>query len=195
MTDSIALTIGLTALAYLWGSIPTAIIVCRVLGLPDPRNRGSGNPGATNVLRIGTRQAASLTLLGDISKGYIAVLPCLLLDLSYETHSLCGIAAILGHLFSVFTAFRGGKGVATMLGVCLGLFWPLALFQIVCWAVIAFFSKISSLASISTALLSPIFIWLTVPEYILPLWLLAAILLFSHRRNIKNLIDGREPRL
>lgn len=195
MTESIAVTLSLTCLAYLWGSIPTAVIICRILGLPDPRSRGSGNPGTTNVLRIGTRQAAVFTLLGDFSKGYLAVLPCILLDLSHQLHSLCALAAILGHLFSVFTAFRGGKGVATMLGVCLALFWPLVLFQITCWCLIALAKKTSSLASISTALLSPVFIGHTAPEYLTTLWLLAAILIFSHRQNIRNILDGKEPRL
>ncbi|MGB0205046.1 MAG: glycerol-3-phosphate 1-O-acyltransferase PlsY [Neptuniibacter sp.] len=195
MTESIAVTFGLTCLAYLWGSIPTAVIVCRVLGLPDPRSRGSGNPGTTNVLRIGTRQAAFYTLLGDFSKGYFAVLPCLTLELSYQLHSFCALAAILGHLFPVFTSFRGGKGVATTLGACLALFWPLALFQIGCWCLIAMAKKTSSLASVSTALLSPFFVWHTAPEYLATLWVLAAILVFSHRQNIRNILDGREPRL
>lgn len=195
MTESIAMTFGLISLAYLWGSIPTAVIVCRVLGLPDPRQRGSGNPGTTNVLRIGTRQAAFLTLLGDTSKGFLAILPCMIFELPAQTHSFCAIAAILGHLFSIFTSFRGGKGVATTLGVCLALYWPLVLFQLFCWGLIASTSRISSLASISTALLSPIFIWHTAPEYLATLWILAAILVLSHRSNIKNLLDGREPRL
>lgn len=195
MTDSIALTAGLTLLAYLWGTFPSAIIVCRVLGIPDPRQRGSGNPGTTNVLRIGSRQAASLTLLGDAGKGIAALLPCVLLELSYLSHSLCAIAAVVGHMFPVFSSFRGGKGVATTFGISLMLFWPLALFQLLVWSAIALSRKIASLASISTALISPLFIWLTAPQYLFTFWLLALLLVLSHQHNIRNLLAGKEPTL
>lgn len=195
MSDPITLALGLTALAYLWGSLPIAVIVCRILGIPDPRKQGSGNPGTTNVLRIGNRQAASLTLAGDAGKGFLAVLPCILLDLSPLSHSLCAVAAVLGHMFSLFTSFRGGKGVATAFGISAGLFWPVALFQIIIWCLTAAINRISSLASITTALLSPLFIWLLAPDYLITFWTLAALLIYSHKRNIANLLKGNEPRL
>jgi len=194
MTESITVTLGLIGLAYLWGSIPTAVIVCRILNLPDPRRKGSGNPGTTNVLRVGSRQAAILTLLGDTGKGYAAVYPCVLFDLSPQILSCCALAAIIGHLFSIFTSFRGGKGVATTLGVCLGMFWPLALFQLCCWGFVAATQKISSLASISTTLLSPFFIWHAAPEYTITILIITVILMLTHQQNIKNILKGREPR-
>jgi glycerol-3-phosphate acyltransferase PlsY len=195
MTDSIALTASLTVLAYLWGTFPSAVIVCRVLGIPDPRQRGSGNPGTTNVLRIGNRQAAVLTLIGDTSKGIVALLPCVILDMSHLSYSFCAVAAVLGHMLPVFSSFRGGKGVATTFGVSLMLFWPLALLQLILWSTVVLSHKIASLASITTALISPLFIWLTAPHYLLTFWLLAALLVFSHRHNIRNLLTGKEPRL
>ena len=195
MNDSVTLTIGLALLAYLWGSIPTAVLVCHAFDIPDPRKQGSGNPGTTNVLRIGTRKAAAYTLLGDAGKGFLAVLPCLLLELGELEKSLCCLAAISGHLFPALSSFKGGKGVATTFGACIGLFWPLAIVQLLCWGLIAAIGRISSLASIGTALIAPIFIWLTAPEYLFTLWLIAALLLFSHRSNIQNLLHGREPRL
>ena len=195
MTDSIPITAGLVILAYLWGSIPTAILVCHAFKIPDPRRSGSGNPGTTNVLRLGNRVAAALTLLGDCSKGFLALLPCVLFDLSGTTAALCAIAAIYGHLYPLFNAFKGGKGVATTLGVCLGLYWPLTLVQLCVWFTIAAISRISSLASISAALISPLFVWVAAPEFILPICLISLTLLIRHHSNIKNLLSGQEPRL
>ena len=195
MTDSIPLTAGLVILAYLWGSIPTAILVCRAFKMPDPRKTGSGNPGTTNVLRVGNRVAATLTLLGDCGKGFFALLPCILFELSDTTRALCCIATIYGHLFPLFNAFKGGKGVATTLGACLGLYWPLTLVQLCVWLTIASVSRISSLASISAALISPLFIWVAAPQYILPICIISITLLIRHRTNIKSLLSGQEPRL
>lgn len=195
MTDSGIMTIGLVLLAYLWGSIPTAVLVCHMLKIPDPRQQGSGNPGTTNVLRIGTRRAAILTLLGDTGKGVLALLPCILADLNFEIRSYCTLAVVLGHLFPVFSSFRGGKGVATTLGAGIGLFWPLAIIQLLTWGIIALIGRISSLASIGTALTAPIFAWILIPELTPAYLLLSGLLLFSHRTNIRKLLSASEPRL
>ena len=113
------------SLAYLLGSVSTAIVVCRLMGLPDPRTEGSNNPGATNVLRIGGKKAAALTLAGDSLKGVIPMLACHLLGVSVLAFALAGLAVFLGHLYPVFFGFKGGKGVATALGVQFGLYWPI----------------------------------------------------------------------
>ncbi|MCB1799073.1 MAG: glycerol-3-phosphate acyltransferase, partial [Gammaproteobacteria bacterium] len=115
------LDLSLIIAAYLMGSISSAIVVCRLMGLPDPRTQGSNNPGATNVLRIGGRKAAAITLLGDSLKGFVPVALCHLLDRPEQTFAVVGAAAFLGHLYPVFFGFRGGKGVATALGVQFGL--------------------------------------------------------------------------
>ncbi|MFW1677454.1 glycerol-3-phosphate 1-O-acyltransferase PlsY [Pontibacter sp. JAM-7] len=194
LANSTMLVLGLTLLAYLWGSIPTAVLVCHALNLPDPRSLGSRNPGASNVLRIGNRQAAALTLFGDLGKGVLALLPAILLELSPLARSACALAAICGHLFPLFSSFRGGKGVATTLGACLGLYWPLALLQTVIWVAIVSYSRRASLGSISIALLSPLLAWLIAPDYLLTLWLISFILLWCHWQNIRNLLTGTEPR-
>lgn len=195
MTDTGFTTIGLVFLAYLWGSIPTAVIVCHAFNIPDPRKLGSGNPGTTNVLRIGSRKAAIITLFGDAGKGVLALLPGILLHLSSTELSLCALAAIIGHLFPVFSSFRGGKGIATALGVCLCLFWPLTLIQLCIWLIIAAFSRVASLASIACALINPLFVWLAAPEYFSVMLAISTLLLLSHRHNIRNLLSGSEPRL
>ncbi len=195
MTDLGLITIGLVFLAYLWGSIPTAVIVCHTLDIPDPRKQGSGNPGTTNVLRIGSRKAAIFTLIGDAGKGILALLPAVLLQLPSSEQALCALAAVVGHLFPVFSSFRGGKGVATALGVCLCLFWPLALSQLFIWVIVAAFSRIASLASIACALITPIIVWIAAPPLFSVLLIISALLLFSHRNNIRNLLSGAEPRL
>lgn len=195
MTDLGLITIGLVFLAYLWGSIPTAVIVCHTLDIPDPRKQGSGNPGTTNVLRIGSRKAAIFTLIGDAGKGILALLPAILLQLPSSEQALCALAAVVGHLFPVFSSFRGGKGVATALGVCLCLFWPLALAQLFIWVIVAAFSRIASLASIACALITPIIVWIAVPPLFSVLLIISVLLLFSHRNNIRNLLSGAEPRL
>mgnify|MGYP001941598943 CR=1 FL=1 len=194
VTDSTMLLLGLTLLAYLWGSIPTAVLVCHALDLPDPRSLGSRNPGTSNVLRIGTQRAAALTLLGDLGKGLLALLPAMLLELSPLARNCCALAAIIGHLFPIFSSFRGGKGVATTLGASLGLCWPLALTQILIWVAIVSYSRRASLGSISVALLSPLLAWQLAPEYLLTFWVISLILVLCHWQNIRNLLQGTEPR-
>ncbi|WP_415883490.1 glycerol-3-phosphate 1-O-acyltransferase PlsY [Neptuniibacter sp. QD34_54] len=195
MTESATMAFGLIFLAYLLGSIPTAVLVCRALNLPDPRQRGSGNPGATNVLRIGSKKAAILTLLGDISKGLAALAFGKLLQISQTELSYCLLAVVAGHIFPIISPLKGGKGVATAFGACIALYWPIALIQLIIWVIAVTISKISSLASIAAALITPVFTWIIAPSHSLLLTTLCLLLLYSHRKNIKKLLNGEEPRL
>ncbi len=188
------ITLLLIAFAYLLGSISSAIIVCRLLGLPDPRGQGSGNPGATNVLRIGGKRAAAITLIGDMLKGLIPVLLAKLLGASIAAQAAVAMAAFLGHLYPIFFGFRGGKGVATALGVLLGLHWPVGLLTIATWLVIAKVFKISSLAALLSLLVTPVYIWWLIPEpsLIIAMLFMLILLFWRHRANIQNLLKGSE---
>lgn len=183
--------------AYLLGSISSAIIVCRLLNLPDPRGQGSGNPGATNVMRIGGKKAAAITLIGDMLKGLIPVLVAKFLGASIAVQALVAVAAFLGHLYPVFFGFRGGKGVATALGVLLGLHWPVGLLTIATWLVIAKLFKISSLAALLSILITPLYIWLLIPERSLMIAMLfmGTLLFWRHRTNIRDLLAGSEGKI
>ncbi len=188
------MTLTLIAGAYLLGSLSSAIIVCRLLGLPDPRGEGSGNPGATNVLRIGGKKAAAITLIGDMLKGLIPVLIAKLLGASIAVQAMVAVAAFLGHLYPLFFGFRGGKGVATALGVLLGLHWPVGLLTIATWLVIAKVFKISSLAALLSILVTPLYIWWLIPErsLIIAMLFMGTLLFWRHRSNIRNLFEGTE---
>ncbi|MBY4676062.1 glycerol-3-phosphate 1-O-acyltransferase PlsY [Marinobacterium sp. CAU 1594] len=185
----------LLLLAYLAGSLPSAILVCNSMGIADPRQQGSGNPGTSNVLRIGNRRAAGFTLLGDMTKGALAVLLARWLEQPLAVQGLCALAALLGHLYPLFADFRGGKGVATLLGTSLALCWPLGLLQLGFWLLLFLLGRIASLASIGTALITPLLSWLLVPELFDLLSLTSLLLLARHQQNIRKLIDGREFRL
>jgi len=187
----------LITFGYLLGSISSAIIVCRLLGMPDPRGQGSGNPGATNVLRIGGKKAAAITLIGDMLKGLIPVLIAKLLGAGMTVQALVAVAAFLGHLYPIFFGFRGGKGVATALGVLLGLHWPVGLLTIATWLVIAKLFKISSLAALLSLLVTPLYIWWLIPErsLVIAVVFMVALLFWRHRSNIRNLIQGTEGHL
>lgn len=191
------LDLSLIVAAYLLGSISSAIIVCRLMGLPDPRTQGSNNPGATNVLRIGGRKAAAITLLGDSLKGFIPVAVCHLLDRSEPVFALVGGAAFLGHLYPVFFGFRGGKGVATALGMQFGLHWAIGAAVGATWLFMAKVANISSLAALISMLLAPIYIWLIWPagELIVMQILVTLLLIWRHRSNIRNLLRGSEGRI
>ncbi|HFQ92142.1 MAG TPA: glycerol-3-phosphate 1-O-acyltransferase, partial [Chromatiales bacterium] len=158
------LTASLVLLAYLLGSLSSAIIMCRIFSLPDPRSQGSGNPGATNVLRFGGKKIAIMVLTGDILKGLIPVLVATYAGLTSAGIAVVGVAAFLGHLYPVFFGFQGGKGVATALGVLLGMSWLLGLAMIAVWVVMAMIFRISSLAAITAAICAPLFTWLLVPD-------------------------------
>ena len=191
------LEIALIVLAYLLGSISAAIITCRLMGLPDPRTTGSKNPGATNVLRFGNKKAAALTLFGDFLKGLVPVLIGRLLEVGPQELALIGMAAFLGHLYPIFFGFQGGKGVATAFGVILGLSWQVALAAILTWLIIAKVFKISSLAALIAAVLTPLYCWLLAPqiEYMIMLAVLSLILIWRHRSNIRNLLSGSEGKI
>lgn len=184
-------------LSYLLGSLSAAIIVCKLMGLPDPRSQGSGNPGTTNVLRIGGKKAAAVTLLGDMLKGLIPVaLAKVFID---EPWALAAVAfaAVLGHLLPVFFKFQGGKGVATSFGVLLGLAWPAALMVFAVWLAMAVVFRISSLSALVASLAAP-FAMLWFSPHIEFFWLtalLSVILLWRHRSNLQNLFEGKEGKI
>lgn len=192
-----ALDITLIIIAYLLGSISTAIIVCKIMGLPDPRTVGSKNPGATNVLRIGSKKGAAFTLFGDFLKGLLPVLLGLALGAKPTVLALVGMAAFLGHLYPIFFGFQGGKGVATALGVILGLSWPVALAALLTWLLMAKVFKISSLSALTAAVLTPLYCWLLTPqiEYIILFSIMSLLLIWRHRSNIRNLVSGKEGKI
>lgn len=183
--------------AYLIGSISSAIVVCRLMALPDPRTQGSQNPGATNVLRFGGKKAGALVLAGDMLKALLPVLVLNLAGLPVEALAIVGFAAFLGHLYPVYFEFKGGKGVATYLGVMLGLFWPLGLATAATWLLMALVFRISSLAALTAAALTPLYAWLLIGNFIVTVLLgtMTLILLWRHRSNIQNLLAGTEDRI
>ncbi|MCK7583227.1 MAG: glycerol-3-phosphate 1-O-acyltransferase PlsY [Chromatiales bacterium] len=183
--------------AYLLGSVSSAIIVCRLMGLPDPRTQGSNNPGATNVLRIGGKKAAAITLLGDSLKGLIPMLIGHALGASPAVLAGIGLAAFIGHLYPVFFGFKGGKGVATALGVQFGLYWPIGLCVAAVWLFVAKVLKISSLSGLISMALAPVFVWLFWDEKALigMQLIITGLLIWRHRSNIRNLLDGTEDRI
>lgn len=182
--------------AYLLGSIACAILVSKIMGGADPRTAGSGNPGATNVLRIHGKKAAAFTLLGDLLKGLVPVLLARALNAPDLVVALAGLAAFTGHIFPIFFGFRGGKGVATFVGVLLGTHWLLGLCFIGTWLLVAGVCRISSLAALTAAVLTPLYTWLILPQaaYVSCITLMALILIWRHRSNIKNLLNGTEAK-
>jgi glycerol-3-phosphate acyltransferase PlsY len=194
-------TIAAVAIAYLIGSVSFAVVVSRAMGLADPRSYGSGNPGATNVLRTGNRRAAVLTLVGDAAKGAVAVLLARAVAQRYgfgdATLATVGFAAFVGHLFPVFHRFQGGKGVATAAGVLLALSPWLGLATLATWITIAVFFRYSSLAALVAAVFAPAYYALLagVDAVLWPLVAMAALLVLRHRRNIANLLAGTETRI
>ncbi len=182
---------------YLLGSISTAILVCRLMGLPDPRPEGSRNPGATNVARIGGKKAAALTLFGDMLKGLVPVLVAHAMHADVSILAGTALAAFLGHLYPVFFGFQGGKGVATALGVTFGLHWPVGLLTAGTWLLMAVLFRYSSLAALTASLAIPAgFAWLW-PEAALvgAMCIMVALLFWRHRSNIANLLSGREGKI
>lgn len=194
---------GLAAVvaAYLIGSLSFAVIVSKFYGLDDPRNYGSGNPGATNVLRSGRKKAAALTLLGDALKGLVAVLLARWLQshfgLADEVVAAVAIAVLAGHMWPLFFGFKGGKGVATALGVLLALSWPVALICAAVWLMMAFGLKISSLAALTATVISPLAAMFLVqqPSWQAAIAVIAALVLLRHRSNIQNLLSGKESKI
>jgi glycerol-3-phosphate acyltransferase PlsY len=190
MLSSVALIVA----GYLIGSISTAIIVCRALALPDPRTEGSRNPGATNVLRIGGKKAAALTLIGDFLKGLLPVAVAQIAQVSPTTLACVGMAAFLGHLYPLFFDFKGGKGVATAAGVLIGFSWQLGLAAALVWLTVAKLLRISSAAALTATALTPVLAWwLALPGAVtISIWTMCALVLWRHRDNIRRLRNGSE---
>ncbi|OQW95432.1 MAG: acyl-phosphate glycerol 3-phosphate acyltransferase [Beggiatoa sp. IS2] len=182
---------------YLLGSFSSAVVVSRLMELPDPRTQGSGNPGATNVLRLGGKKAALITLVLDILKGVLAVFIARWLTVSPDILASVVFAVFLGHLFPIFFAFQGGKGVATAFGAFLVLSWPVALTALVIWLTVALLFRYSSAASLMAAALTPLaMFWFTTEWiYILINFLMSLLLIWRHRSNIRNLIAGTEIKI
>lgn len=181
-------------LAYLVGSVSTAIIVCRVMGLPDPRSDGSRNPGTTNVMRIGGKKAAGITLAGDLLKGVIPVWVAYQYGFDVMLISAIGFLAFMGHLYPIFFRFEGGKGVATALGVLLALSPQIGLLVAALWISGFIFTRISSVGAIIAFVAAPIITYHYMPDAMLGVFGMSALLLARHKANIKALIEGNERR-
>ena len=194
MLETLTLPILVLIGAYLIGSLSSAIILCKLAGLPDPRSEGSGNPGATNVLRIGGKKLAATVLILDVVKGVIPVVIATLLGFDTTWIAATAFAAFLGHLYPVFFQFKGGKGVATALGGFLALSLPLAGAILLSWLVVFKISRLSSLSAIAAAALAPLYsVWLI--DSINARWIvliMAVMLLIRHRSNIQRIISGEE---
>lgn len=208
MTVMIALAVSLLIIAgaYVLGSIPFAVVVSRLMGLQDPRTFGSKNPGATNVLRTGNKKAALLTLVGDALKGWAAVWLAKMLVSGFALDTwvvaAAAVAVFLGHLYPVFLGFKGGKGVATALGVLLGLQPLLALATVATWLIVAYASKYSSLAAIMAAIFAPLYYlfggniaWRLEPGIAFAIIVISVMLCFRHSANISRLMKGTESRI
>lgn len=188
-------TIALLLLAYLTGSISSAVIVCRIMNLPDPRESGSNNPGATNVLRLGGKKAAFFTLLGDVLKAVIPILIGYALELHNRNLGWVGFMAFIGHLYPLYFNFKGGKGMATYFGALVALSPILLLYGLATWLITAFFTRYSSLASLLTSIAVSAFGFYIDKKYFFPLFAMSLILIWRHRINIKNLWKGTERKI
>ena len=186
----------LVVLAYLLGSLSSAVVICRLFGLPDPRTEGSGNPGATNVLRLGGKKAAAMTLVGDMLKGLLPTVIAQFAGLPLAWVAAIGVAAVVGHIFPVFFGFRGGKGVATGLGTLLGTHWVTGLLAIAVWLATCLVFRISSLAALVTFVAVPLlFVVNGRRSTAMVLAIMSVLLFWRHRENIKRLLRGEEPQL
>nr|VFK27481.1 MAG: acyl-phosphate glycerol-3-phosphate acyltransferase [Candidatus Kentron sp. MB]VFK28607.1 MAG: acyl-phosphate glycerol-3-phosphate acyltransferase [Candidatus Kentron sp. MB]VFK74324.1 MAG: acyl-phosphate glycerol-3-phosphate acyltransferase [Candidatus Kentron sp. MB] len=198
MTASIiSITIFIVIAAYLIGSISSAVVVSRLMGFPDPRTDGSRNPGATNVLRLGGKKAAIITLLSDVLKGLAPVLAARLYLDSPPIIAVVALAAFGGHVFPVLFRFQGGKGVATALGAIAAITWPTALAAFGTWLLVALISRYSSLSALIAALLTPIYTGIFTANLIYTgaIGLIALLIIWRHRTNIRNLIKGTETKI
>ena len=183
--------------AYLLGSIPFAMVASKVFGLADPRSYGSGNPGATNVLRSGNKKAALFTLIGDALKGWVAVFAAQAAGLTETGVGLVGLAVFFGHLFPIFLKFKGGKGVATGAGVLLALDWPIGLAVLATWILVAFAFRYSSLAAVIAAAAAPLYVGLgrSAGGELLVVGVLALALIGKHWANLQRLLAGQESKI
>ncbi|MFT4927731.1 MAG: glycerol-3-phosphate acyltransferase PlsY [Phenylobacterium sp.] len=181
--------------AYLLGSVSSAVLICRLWSLPDPRSEGSNNPGATNVLRIGGRVPAALTLVFDVLKGTIPVWSGYFLKISPVYLGLIAVAACVGHIFPLFFNFKGGKGVATALGALIPIGATLVGLLVGTWLAVALIFGYSSLASIITAILAPLYTYFVKPLYTVPVVMLSLLIVARHRENIVRLLKGTEGKI
>lgn len=180
--------------AYLLGSISTAIITCKLMGLEDPRGVGSHNPGATNVLRTGGKKAAIITLLGDMLKGLLPVLVVQQLQADALALAITGVSAFLGHLYPLYYRFKGGKGVATFYGVLLGIHWMIGLAAIVVWGLVMLLFRISGLSALISATSSPFIVWYLdgSAALVIATTFMAILLIWRHRSNIREMIQNKK---
>lgn len=190
-----ATALGMILLAYLCGSVSSAILVCRLAGLPDPRQNGSGNPGATNVLRLGGKWAALTVLVFDILKGMLPVWLAYYLNIPPFYLGLTAIASCLGHIYPVFFRFQGGKGVATAFGAIAPIGWDLAGLMTGTWLITVLLSGYSSLGAIVSALIAPFYVWWVKPQFTFPVAMLSCLILMRHHDNIQRLWRGQEVKI
>ncbi|KHE01290.1 glycerol-3-phosphate acyltransferase PlsY [Pantoea sp. PNA 14-12] len=190
-----AFALGMIIFAYLCGSISSAILVCKLAGLPDPRTHGSGNPGATNVLRLGGKAAAATVLVFDILKGMVPVWLAYLLHVPPLYLGLTAIAACLGHIYPVFFRFRGGKGVATAFGAIAPIGWDLTGLMTGTWLLTVLLSGYSSLGAIVSALIAPFYVWWFKPQFTFPVSMLSCLILLRHHDNIQRLWRRQENKI
>ena len=180
---------------YLIGSTPFGIIIAKIMGLGNLRNIGSGNIGATNVLRTGNKLAAILTLIFDLSKGAVVVILARLL-FDDSAAQIAGLASFLGHCFPVWLGFKGGKGVATFIGITLALYWPAGILTCLTWILIAYISRISSLSALLSSISSIVWIWICgMPNATFIMIILTIFIWVRHKENIKRIIKNTEPRI
>ena len=191
------INIVLIFLAYLLGSISAAILVCKLLGLSDPRTGGSGNPGTTNVMRLHGKTAAFLTLTGDVFKGIIPVLLAKVIVGSEFIIALSGFAAFLGHIFPIYFKFKGGKGVATLIGILLATHWLLGLAYVITWILTAAIFRYSSLAALIATLSIPFYTYFLEQDfqYTVSFSMIAVVLFWRHKSNIYNLLNNKERKI
>lgn len=189
-------TIIAIIIAYLLGSVSCAVLIAKIYKTPDPRTEGSGNAGATNVLRIAGKQQAAMVLIGDMLKGLVAILIGHLFHLTGFALGLVGLAAIVGHIFPLYFGFKGGKGVATAIGVVLGLSMISGILMAAAWGAIAFTTRYSSLASIITVILAPIFLLIFAKAaFFIPAAFIAALIIWKHKENIARLQNKTESKI
>lgn len=185
----------MTILAYLIGSISSAILLCRLCHLPDPRTAGSNNPGATNVLRISNKYLAAMVLFFDVLKGAIPVWGAYFLGLEPLYLGIIAVATCLGHMYPIFFNFKGGKAVATAFGVLLPIGLDLGFLLVATWLFVAKTTRFSSLAAIITVSLAPFYTWLLKPIYVYPVLMLSGLIIFRHKDNIIRLLNGTENKV
>lgn len=189
------ITVAMILVAYLIGSISSAVLICRLTGLPDPRSTGSKNPGATNVLRISNKTTAVTVLLLDVLKGTVPVWGAYFLGVEPIWLGVIAVFACLGHMYPVFFGFDGGKAVATAFGVLLPIGLDLGLLLLLTWFLVAKSTRYSSLAAIVTVSLAPLYVWLLKPLYVYSVLMLSALIIFRHKDNIIRLLKGEEPKI